>query len=120
MPRDRRVRWADGTSAPNGAHNWRTEPRAADVGDDRLLHDAPRNILEALQRNVEAKQARYGKKDLTLSQVMATDVYWSVYTRMRGTELAKLVEETMRATFKNAAEQAAWGPLLRSVKRDEA
>lgn len=62
-----------------------------------------------MQRNVEAKQARYGKKDLTLSQVMATDGYWSVYTRMRGTELAKLLEEgTMRETFKNAAEQAAF------------
>ncbi|KAG6522159.1 exocyst complex component EXO70I-like [Zingiber officinale] len=112
--------------------NWREDPPSRppvdDASDDGLLRDVARNILEALQRNVEAKRARCGKKDRALPHVMATNAYWYVHTRTRGTELAKLVgEETMRATFKNAAEQAAfayqesaWGMLLSLVERDDA
>ncbi|WOL13838.1 hypothetical protein Cni_G22618 [Canna indica] len=96
------------------------------VDDKELLRDAVLNIFEALQRNIEAKRARYSKKDRALPHVMATNAYWYMYIRTRGTELAKLVgEDTMKATHKKAAEQAAfayqeaaWGPLLKLLGKE--
>ncbi|CAL9135503.1 unnamed protein product [Musa acuminata var. zebrina] len=111
---------------------WRPElpsrPPEADGDDEGLLGDAVRGILEALQRNVEAQRSRYGKKDRVLPHVMATNAYWYMYMRTRGTEVAKLVgEDTMKARYKTAAEQAAfayqeaaWGPLVRLLERNEA
>ncbi|XP_008807171.2 exocyst complex component EXO70I-like [Phoenix dactylifera] len=102
---------------------WKAGPLAArpDAEEEDLLSDALSNVLEALQRNVEAKRGEYGSRDRVVPHVMAMNAYWYIYMRTRGSELAALVgEETMRRRFKTAAEEAAysyqeeaWGPLVR-------
>ncbi|XP_072981948.1 exocyst complex component EXO70I-like [Typha latifolia] len=89
-----------------------------------LLREALSNVLGAVQRHVEAKRSMYNIKSIVTSHIMAMNSYWYVYMRTRGSELAKLVgEETMKARYKTAAEEAAWayqeeawGPLVRFLE----
>ncbi|KAJ0985179.1 hypothetical protein J5N97_003535 [Dioscorea zingiberensis] len=86
--------------------------------EETVLRDAVSNILDALQRNVEAKRARY--KDKVLPHIFAMNSYWYIYMRTKGSELGKLVgEEAIKRKYKTAAEEAAysyqaqaWGKLV--------
>ncbi|XP_051203158.1 exocyst complex component EXO70I-like [Lolium perenne] len=76
-------------------------------GSSAALAEAVSNVLEALQRHVEA--ARRVCADAATAHVMAMNAYWYIYMRARGTELAKLIgEEAMKRRYKAAAEEAAW------------
>ncbi|KAJ4832126.1 hypothetical protein Tsubulata_042859 [Turnera subulata] len=92
--------------------------------EENLLKDAISNIMEALQRNVEAKRSLY--KDRVLPHVFAMNTYWYIYMRTRNTELGKLLgEQYMKKKYKVVAEEAAymyqkqaWRPLVRSLEAD--
>ncbi|KAH7688002.1 Exocyst complex component Exo70 protein [Dioscorea alata] len=93
--------------------------------EDSVLRDAMSNILDALQRNVEAKRARY--KDKVLPHIFAMNSYWYIYMRTKGSELGKLVgEESIKRKYKTAAEEAAysyqaqaWGKVVDLLDSDE-
>ncbi|KAF5739477.1 hypothetical protein HS088_TW12G00683 [Tripterygium wilfordii] len=92
---------------------------------ESLLKDAVLNIMEALQRNVEAKKSRY--KDKVLPHVFAMNTYWYIYMRSKNTELGRLIgEQYMKKKYKIVAEEAAymyqrqaWGPLVGLLDKEE-
>lgn len=93
--------------------------------DDNVLRDAITNIMEALQRNVESKRARY--KDKILSHVFSLNTYWYIYMKTRNTELGRLLgEPCMKKKYKVVAEESAymyqkhaWKPLVRLLEKED-
>ncbi|KAM0908057.1 hypothetical protein ACQ4PT_015695 [Festuca glaucescens] len=101
--RAERERGGDG----DGNGNDGDEAVAESGGGRAALAEAVSNVLEALQRHVEA--ARRVCADAATAHVMAMNAYWYIYMRARGTELAKLIgEEAMKRRYKASAEEAAW------------
>lgn len=97
----------------------------SDPENDRdLLRDAVSNVMEAIQRNIEAKKSRY--KDKVVAQIFLMNTNWYIYMRTRGTDLGKLLGEAyMKKRYRNAAEESAylyqkqaWGSLVRLLDRE--
>ncbi|KAH0990074.1 hypothetical protein GBA52_001557 [Prunus armeniaca] len=102
--------------------------------DENLLRDAICNIMEALQRNVEAKRSGYNNNSreklgisIPLPHVFAMNTYWYIYMRTRNTELGKLLgDQYLKKNYKVVAEESAymyqkqaWVPLVRILEQDD-
>ncbi|XP_058068935.1 exocyst complex component EXO70I-like [Magnolia sinica] len=93
--------------------------------DENLLKEAISNVMEALQRNIEAKKSRY--RDKVLPHIFAMNTYWYIYMRTRSSELGKILgEQWMKKQYKTLAEESAysyqkqaWGPLVRILERND-
>lgn len=93
--------------------------------NDDLLRDAIANVMEALQRNIEAKRSRC--KDKTLSHVFAMNTHWHIYMRAKNTELSDILgEQYMKTNYKIVAEESAymyqkhaWGSLVRILEQGD-
>ncbi|KAG4962532.1 Exocyst complex component EXO70A1 [Glycine max] len=87
--------------------------------DEGLLKHAISNVMEALQRNIEAK--RMCCRDKVLVHVFTMNTYWYIYMRTKDTELGEVLgERCMKEDYKAVAEESAylyqkqaWGGLVR-------
>ncbi|KAH0435564.1 hypothetical protein IEQ34_026571 [Dendrobium chrysotoxum] len=92
---------------------------------DEALKESFINVLEALQRNVEAVWEMF--RDRVAAHVFAMNTNWYMYIKTRETELAIFIgEEKMRRRYKGAAEAAAyayqaeaWEPMGRMLEKGE-
>ncbi|KAL1823279.1 hypothetical protein ACET3Z_010057 [Daucus carota] len=104
---------------------WKAGVLSKPETDESLLKNAIYNIVEALQRNIEAKRGRY--KDKILPHIFAMNTYWYIYMRTRNTELGTLLgEQYMKKRYKMVAEESAylyqkqaWGSLVRLLDNEE-
>lgn len=104
---------------------WKAGVLSKPETDESLLKNAISNIVEALQRNIEAKRGRY--KDKILPHIFAMNTYWYIYMRTRNTELGNLLgEQYMKKRYKMVAEESAylyqkqaWGSLVRLLDKEE-
>ncbi|KAL8126989.1 exocyst complex component EXO70I-like [Apium graveolens] len=104
---------------------WKAGVLSKPETDESLLKNAIYNIVEALQRNIEAKRGRY--KDKILPHIFAMNTYWYIYMRTRNTELGNLLgEQYMKKRYKMVAEESAylyqkqaWGSLVRLLDKEE-
>ncbi|KAL6215392.1 hypothetical protein ACLB2K_014823 [Fragaria x ananassa] len=105
---------------------WKAGILSRPESDENLLRDAVSNIMEALQRNVEAKRSVYRVDKLALPHVYAMNTYWYIYMRTKNTELGKLLgDQYMKKHYKVIAEESAymyqkivWVPLVRVLEKD--
>ncbi|XAR61972.1 hypothetical protein NMG60_11016535 [Bertholletia excelsa] len=96
-----------------------------DSTDEELLRRAIINVMEAVQRNVEAKRSRY--KDKVLTHVFAMNTHWYIYMRTRNSELWKVLgDQYMKKTYKVVAEESAylyqkqtWRTLVKLLERED-
>ncbi|KAM5565884.1 exocyst complex component EXO70I-like [Rosa sericea] len=106
---------------------WKAGILSRPESDENLLRDAVSHIMEALQRNVEAKRSGYRVDKLALPHVFAMNTYWYIYMRTKNTELGKLVgDQYMKKNYKVIAEESAymyqkivWVPLVRVLEKDD-
>ncbi|PON72965.1 Exocyst complex protein [Parasponia andersonii] len=104
---------------------WKMGILSKPESEENLFKEAITNVMEALRRNVESKRYRY--RDKILPHVFAMNTYWYIYMRTRNTELGKLLgDQHMKKKYKIAAEESAymyqkqaWGPLVRSLDKEE-
>ncbi|KAJ8773302.1 hypothetical protein K2173_028479 [Erythroxylum novogranatense] len=104
---------------------WNSGALSKPKSDDNLFLQAVTNIMEALQRNVEAERSSY--KDKVLAHVFAMNTYWYIYIRTKNTELGKVLgEDYKKRKYKIVAEEAAymyqkqaWGPLVRLLEKED-
>ncbi|KAF3441420.1 hypothetical protein FNV43_RR15334 [Rhamnella rubrinervis] len=93
--------------------------------EENLLKEAVSNVMEALQRNVESKRARY--RDKILAHIFSMNTYWYIYMRSKNTELGKLLgEEYLKNKYKVVVEESAfkyqkqaWGPLVKMLDKED-
>lgn len=105
---------------------WKAGFLSRPESDENLLKEAVANVMEAIQRNVEAKKFRY--RDKVLPHVFAMNTYWYMYMRARNSELGKILgEEWLKNKYKTLAEESAysyqkqaWVPLVRFLEKEEA
>ncbi|PSR99914.1 Exocyst complex component EXO70A1 like [Actinidia chinensis var. chinensis] len=104
---------------------WKAGILSKRESDENLLKNAITNVMEAIQRNVEAKRSRY--KDKVLPHIFAMNTYWYIYMRTRNSELGKLLgEQYMKKRYKIMAEESAylyqkqaWGSLVSLLDKEE-
>ncbi|CAL5383860.1 unnamed protein product [Camellia sinensis] len=107
-------------------HIWKAGVLSKPETHENLLKNAIANVMEALQRNVEAKRSRYNK-DKVLPHVFGMNTCWYIYMRTRNTELGKLLgEQYMKKRYKVVAEESAylyqkqaWGSLVRLLDKED-
>ncbi|XP_050370283.1 exocyst complex component EXO70I-like [Argentina anserina] len=105
---------------------WKAGILSRQESDENLLRDAVSNIMEALQRNVEAKRSSYKADKMAMPHVFAMNTYWYIYMRTKNTELGKLLgDQYMKKNYKVIAEESAymyqktvWAPLVRVLEKD--
>ncbi|XP_077233461.1 exocyst complex component EXO70I-like [Tasmannia lanceolata] len=104
---------------------WKAGFLSRPESDENLMKEAVTNVMEALQRNIEAKKSRY--RDKVLPHVFSMNTYWYIYIRTRNSELAKLLgDQWLKSRYKTVAEESAylyqkqaWVPLARLLEREE-
>ncbi|XP_057469128.1 exocyst complex component EXO70I-like [Actinidia eriantha] len=104
---------------------WKAGILSKRESDENLLKNAITNVMEAIQRNVEAKRSRYNDK--VLPHIFAMNTYWYIYMRSRNSELGKLLgEQYIKKRYKILAEESAylyqkqaWGSLVRLLDKEE-
>eukprot|EP00268_Persea_americana_P038114 TRINITY_DN37756_c0_g1_i1.p1 TRINITY_DN37756_c0_g1~~TRINITY_DN37756_c0_g1_i1.p1 ORF type:complete len:699 (+),score=139.92 TRINITY_DN37756_c0_g1_i1:196-2292(+) len=104
---------------------WKAGFLSRPESDENLLKDAVTNIMEAIQRNIEAKKSRY--RDKVLPHIFMMNTYWYIYMRTRNSELGKLLgEKWLKKKYKTLAEESAylyqkqsWAPLVRFLEKEE-
>ena len=106
--------WKDSSSSSNDMSS-----------DEGLLKHAISNVMDALQRNIEAK--RLCCRDKVLVHVFTMNTYWYIYMRTKNTELGEVLgEKFMKEGYKAVAEESAylyqkqaWGGLVRVLDGDD-
>ncbi|CAK9146479.1 unnamed protein product [Ilex paraguariensis] len=104
---------------------WKSGILSKPETDENLLKDAISDVMEALQRDIEAKKTRY--KNKVLAHVFTMNTYWYIYMRTKNSELGKLLgEQYMKKKYKVVAEESAylyqkqaWGPLVKLLDNED-
>lgn len=104
---------------------WKAGFLSRPESDENLLKDAVTNIMEAIQRNIEAKKSRY--RDKVLPHIFTMNTYWYIYMRTRNSELGEILgEKWLKKKYKTLAEESAylyqkqaWAPLVRFLEKEE-
>ncbi|RWR73907.1 Exocyst complex protein Exo70 [Cinnamomum micranthum f. kanehirae] len=104
---------------------WKAGFLSRPESDENLLKDAVTNIMEAIQRNIEAKKSRY--RDKVLPHIFMMNTYWYIYMRIRNSELGEILgEKWLKKKYKTLAEESAylyqkqaWAPLVRFLEKEE-
>ncbi|KAK7383230.1 hypothetical protein VNO78_28904 [Psophocarpus tetragonolobus] len=104
---------------------WKGSSNNEVSSDQGLLKQAIWNVMEALQRNIEAKRAFC--RDKVLVHVLTMNTYWYIYMRSKKTELGEVLgEQWMKEGYKAVAEEGAylyqkqaWGGLVRVLDGEE-